>query len=57
MSLDARMILVDTNVWLDNYLPNRKGHDDARRFLARATVTAFTPADMAMYLETKLNLQ
>ena len=51
------MILVDANVWLDNYLPNRKGHDDARRFLARATVTAFTPADMAMYLETKLNLQ
>ena len=39
MSSNACMILVDTNVWLDNYLPNRKGHEDARRFLVRATAT------------------
>ena len=30
------LIVVDTNVWLDLFLPNRAGRDDARRFVERA---------------------
>lgn len=30
------LIVVDTDVWLDLYLPNRAGRDDARRFVERA---------------------
>ncbi|MDO4808165.1 MAG: type II toxin-antitoxin system VapC family toxin [Coriobacteriales bacterium] len=31
-----RTILVDTNVWLDNYLPNRPHGNESRRFLDAA---------------------
>ena len=30
---EAPCILVDTNVWLDMYIPNRKGADDAIRLI------------------------
>ena len=32
----AAMLLLDTNVWLDNYIPTRPGHETARRLLRHA---------------------
>ena len=29
----GRLLLIDTNVWLGNYLPSRRGHDECRTFL------------------------
>lgn len=36
MPSKPRSLLVDTNVWLDCYLPNRAGHDDAMSLLSLA---------------------
>ncbi len=36
MSEDAKLILVDTNVWLDYFIPNRAGRADAIAFLRGA---------------------
>lgn len=36
MTKDSPIVLVDTNVWLDNYLPDRVGSASAKEFLARA---------------------
>lgn len=31
--MKQKLLLVDTNVWMCNYVPMRVGHDDAREFL------------------------
>lgn len=36
MSALPHALLLDTNVWLDNYLPFRTGHEDATRLLTYA---------------------
>ncbi len=36
MSGNQECIVIDTNVWLDNYIPHRAGHADAQRLLACA---------------------
>lgn len=36
MSTTPHVLLLDTNVWLDSYLPFRPGHDDAVRLLTYA---------------------
>ena len=36
MNHEQATILVDTNVWLDNYIASRSGHETAHRFLASA---------------------